>query len=369
MVLKNNRFACIAVNIFVHALLASMLMLISQLDMYAQGIEPFEDETIDILGPKEFCKPGIADKSKGAGLYLEWRAVRPQDFIVTETGAEAEQVRDRWRAGIKVPIVRRSNLQVVLGYSYRNEEFAFSSTTSDFEDSFIGLIDDRTLLSNQFNINIVKPTNNINYLIGRFGMRYRGDYGNFISVSSTFLSYEFAAGFGRKISQDTEWSIILAGDIDKSGLRMLPFFIYHQNITEKFGVELSLPSKMRWRYNLRPGTLLLFDTEYKLTSYILDNTQAQELNLYNPMIHGGSHLAFRHAEVEISFNVQKHIFSWFWTSAKIGYQISRNSKFEVANTRDELFRINLGNAPVLEFELFIYPSPYCKKDFIKTTRI
>ena len=353
----------------IYALFLVVLISSASNSIFAQGIEPFEDETIDILAPKEFCKPGVADKSKGAGLFLEWRAVRPQDFLVTETGAEAEQVRDRWRAGIKFPVVRRSDLQIVLGYSYRNEEFAFSSQTSDFQDSFIGLIDDRTLLSNQFNINIVKPTNDIHYLIGRFGMRYRGDYENFISVSSTFLSYEFAAGFGKKISNDKEWSIILAGDIDKSGLRMLPFFIYNKNLSSKFGVELTLPAKMRWRYNLDPGTLLLFDTEYKVTSYILDNTKAEEQNLYNPLDFDDSHLAFRHAEVEISFNIQKHLFSWIWASAKVGYQISRSSRFEVAKTREELFNINLGNAPVLEFEIFLYPSPYCKKDFIKTTRI
>jgi len=321
---------------------------------------PIPDEDESEL-PKEktnFCRPGVANQSRGRGILLE-RRITGQQYQAPDIGdidgANASEIgqMERLKAKIKIPLVNAPSLKVLAGYEYMRETFHFNRI-GHYNEAVFSSLHDNPLHTNKYSLYITKSFNGKYYGGLRLRTSYRGDHEKAIAFDSRYATYSGLLAFGMKASEDLEYGVGLTFGRNFFRTQVLPFGIYNQTFNDKWGIETVLPVQIMGRYNFSPTHLLLFGVEYQSKSYSIDVYER-----------GGEELAvphyFRRAEIAFKATYDKHLFSWIWFTAEAGYQLPLESRFD--NTQDPSmnFRTRTSPQPFFSFGLFVTPSRDCIK--------
>lgn len=343
-----------------YSLSKSLLILFALLwqDAGAQSLSFTEKEDIDLT--KEcgaFCRPGVTNKSRGRGLLIERTMIGDQNLAPRPGGIEGANASEvdyveQFRAKIKIPLVNAPSLKVLAGYEYQQEAVHFDRI-GYFNQELLQSLNGKPLRTNKYSVYITKSFNERVYGGLRLRTSYRGDYAQMMNFDPRYATYSGLAAVGFKERDDLEWGLGLMFGRNFFNTTILPFGIFNQTFSDKWGIESVLPVSVMMRYNFTNTNMLLFGVEYQSQSYALD--------LLQPETQGLTPYHFRHAEVALKATYDKKLYSWVWFTAEGGYLFPRRARFD--NTIDEAYNFRARTSPQPYFRVGIFLCP--PRDMIK----
>ena len=169
-----------------------------------------------------------------------------------------------------LPVVHNSKFAMAIGPQYRTEQLEFEShdenpvhALSHWNLRYIGA-DIRSMISLtssswlMFNVNANKSGNINDYRLNQYP-----------------LNYTFSGAFLKKKSGDQEFGAGLLVNKGFTGVTVLPILIYHYNFSKKTGIEISLPYKAAFRYNISSSDILYAKAESLNRDYLIRSENAQ----------------------------------------------------------------------------------------------
>jgi len=201
-----------------------------------------------------------------------------------------------------IPVMRKSHFAMAVAPYYRSEQFEIKGTgaydgeqMSTWNLRSIGL-DMKSLIcfdSSTWMINAANVSKSANVTGG--------------SLSSVPFTYTLSSIFMKRRSPDTEMGLGIM--VNKSNnFLILPVVVYNHNFSSRFGIEMMLPHKLAWRYNMSPSDLLYVKAEANTRSYFL------------PQLTGDTQDAFRRIDVDMGVAYNKSFTSFFGAEIFAGYR-------------------------------------------------
>lgn len=302
---------------------------------------------------KNFCTPGIANKSRSRGLEITYN-ISGGGYV--ETGDdETEQIVGKMQSlesfslKVRVPVLLRKDFKVLLGYYYQPERYRIGQVDPELEP-FIGNLNGRLLKSNAFNLYATKAINEKYYTALRLKLGFNGDYEGWVNFDEQYMTYNAIGLFGIKKSDDFEWGVGLVYSKNMRRQLLLPFVMLNKNFNDKWGIETAPPAYILGRYNASPTSILLFGAEYNSRIYSIEpNSISFIQNRPQPSYN------MNHAEFNAVVSLEQQIVPWIWLNVKGGYQFNFNSRFETEIPGNTTLRIRPPNAPFFQMGIFLSP--------------
>ena len=317
-----------------------------------QSLSLTEKDDVDLTKDcAVFCRPGVANKSRGRGLLIERTMVgnqnlAPRPGAIEGANASTIDYAERFRAKIKIPVINAPSLKVLAGYEYQQEAVHFDRI-GHFNQELFESLNGKALRTNKYSVYITKSFNERIYGGLRLRTSYRGDYAQMMNFDPRYATYSGLAAIGFKEREDMEWGVGLMFGRNFFNTTLLPFGVYNQTFNDKWGIESVLPVRIMMRHNFTPTNMILFGVEYQSSSYSLD--------LLQPGTSGITPYHFRHAEIALKAVYDKHLYSWIWFTAEAGYLVPRRARFD--NTLDESYNFRARTSAQPYFSVGVFLSP------------
>ena len=201
-----------------------------------------------------------------------------------------------------IPLVLKPRFAMAIGPHYRSEILELKGAEDDSNDQMaswklrtIGvdiksclMLDSSSWLINTANIS---QSGNVNdNAQGAIPVTY--------TVSSTYL---------RRTSANTEMGLGIMFNKSNSTL-VLPVFVYNHNFSAKQGLEISLPHKIAWRYNLTPTDIIYLKSEANIRTYYIREPVLEKYDM------------FRRIDVDMGVTYNKQITGFMGAELFAGYR-------------------------------------------------
>lgn len=201
-----------------------------------------------------------------------------------------------------IPLALKSRFTLAVAPHYRNEELELKDEDDDAYDQMASW----RLRSIGLDIKSMFRLDTTSWLVASLNINQAGniDAGQ---ASTIPLSYTASAIFIKRKAANKEVGYGLLVNKANSFL-ILPVFIYNYNISERFGIEVSLPHKIAGRYNLSPTDILYVKAEGNTRTYFL----GQSMN--------GSADLFRRIDIDMGVSYNKQFLSLLGAEIFAGYR-------------------------------------------------
>lgn len=332
---------------FIKDSLLISLLILSFAELSAQNTRSLllEDMSESDFQIKCFCKPGVQNKSRPKGLQFYYNVIGPGNLKSDQISQNPRFTKFR-KAVFKLalPVLRHEKHRVFMSYAFHAEQYEFKEIENDFDGLFTQL-DDRNFKSSTLNLFYTRSINEKNYLGFSLNNSFNGDYEGLFSLGSRYHILTAVAALGFKKSEDNEWGfgVAYSNSFRNRSFRFLPFFYWYKNFNQKWGLESTIPSKIYFRYNHNPNTILLFGYNYNGESYSFDS-QSQN-----------SRLTFNHNELQFLVKLERKIVDWVWLDLAGGYQHNFDTTFENQTEQSDLLSVKPGGSAYMRIGFFISP--------------
>jgi len=297
---------------------------------------------------EEFCQPGVAHKSPGKGLSIEYgyfpgyRQVSSNEEEVLVNGNH------HFLAKFKVPILNKKRMKILLGARYFEEVYLMNETKQG-ENWLFHNIDGKKLKSHRFSAYLSHSLGKQYYLGLKGELSYNGDYDSFLNLNGRYRESNLVALLGKKKSENKEWGLGLITRLGYRSAATYPFLIYNQTINEHWGIESTLPIKMMLRYRFHESALILFGGEMASRNYSVDLQKGQ-----NDSPLGRYTITNPEAQLNIAF--QQQISDWVWLEMKTGYVKYLNSAVDGKRAVSDFdFNVDKKDSGFFKVGLFLSP--------------
>jgi hypothetical protein len=302
------------------------------------------------------CSPGVDNKSMSKGIVFEY-GINPDGRVKPRNGtifSEPTKIggNHRYMFKMKVPILNKKKIKLLAGWNYYSEEYNFDYIGTDSRSIF-NTIDDQELKSSRISLYMIHPINHKYYLGVKAVASYNGDYNGVFEFDKRYSNYDIAAIFGVKKRSNLEWGVGLLARrnyIRGTSMPIVPFAIFNHTFNEKWGIEMTIPTSLKGRYNINEKNIMLFGTEFDSRTYSID---INDTNFTDPI-----HYTMRRSELRLTLQYQRHLGSWFWMELKTGFVSNFTTTFEVRDDgqRDVTpLTFTPSNGPFFKMGLFISP--------------
>lgn len=295
------------------------------------------------------CKPGVIHKSPGKGLLINYMTY--PNYQITAPGARTPveiENNNRLLYKLKIPVFNRPGLKFLVGGQYMSERFNFTNNQTD-DFAFFDRLNSTTFKSAEGAVYFSKSLNHQHFITIKASARFSGDYDKFVSIEDRYAVYRVVGLFGIKKRDDMEYGF---GFLYSNGFRKtvaLPFGFFNRTFNDKWGIELGIPVSLKARYNIKPGSLMLFGADYASRSYSIDVYQSE------PAVYH-----FRRSAIEFSAAWQKRFTKWTWLEFKVGYAKNLNTKIRDLSI-DKRFQLPMTSGIFGAVSFFISPPDHlCK---------
>ena len=219
-----------------------------------------------VLSGHCFCqqnKPGIDGMAPSKWITIRntqapgrsYRTVGSQNKIYTQEDIYFKA----W-----LPIVHNSKFSLALAPQYRTEQLELKG---DGENS-IHMLSHWNLRYAGADLRSMVTVDSSSWLIFNANANKSGNFGD-NSFGSFPLNYTFSAAYLKKKSNNKEFGFGMIVNKSFTGITILPIFIYHYNFSKKTGIEISLPYKVAYRYNVTPSDIFYVKAEALNRNYLI----------------------------------------------------------------------------------------------------
>jgi hypothetical protein len=155
-----------------------------------------------------------------------------------------------------IPILHKPNYAVVIGPHYRTEQLEFKHTG----DNPMDRMGNWQLRSMGIDMKSFLRLNRNSYLVIASNVTKSGNLTS-VPLRHVPVNYNFASVYMKKRWDRNEIGLGLL--VSRAhNLTILPVFVLNHNFrSEKSGIEIALPKKISWRYNLAPSDIFYLKSE------------------------------------------------------------------------------------------------------------
>lgn len=173
-----------------------------------------------------------------------------------------------------IPVVIKSRFALAIAPHYRSEQMELKRATSEVADP----LSSWRLRAIGVDMKSFVRLDSSSWLINTANVSQSGNI-NDGRASRIPLTYTFSSTYLRRKSPNTEIGFGLMVSKANS-LMILPVFVYNHNFSSKQGLEISLPHKIAWRYNLTATDILFLKGEANTRTYFINNPTGDNFDLF-----------------------------------------------------------------------------------------
>jgi hypothetical protein len=229
-----------------------------------------------------------------------------------------------------IPLVVTERLKIAAGASYRTEQIETKGNSNpEFKN-----VNHWNLRSAGVDLKTVAQLSGQNSLIVSSNFSYSATVQR-LPLSSSPLNFTISAIFMERKSDDKEIGVGLMKSNTIDFLPVLPIMVWNQTFDKKNGIEISLPYKMAWRYNLSERNIFHLKAEGTSRSYFIDEPEAHRC---------------RRVDVDLGIAYTRLINRW------VGFEFFGGFRQNISNRliNDTSVKTNSGFA--FSSELFVIPA-------------
>lgn len=303
----------------------------------------------EILTPiKDFCHPGVLDKSPGKGVAIEYGYFPGYRQTSSDTDDSRVNVNHHFLAKFKIPIINKEKLKFLVGARYFEESYHFDNPEKEDDWLFYNM-DGKKLKSHRFSAYLSRSFGYQTYVGLKAELSLNGDYDSFLSMDKRYRESVLVGILGRKKNAYKEWGLGLVTRMGYRGVVTFPFLIYNQTFNDRWGIEATLPVKCMIRYRFNSSALILFGGEMASRNYSVDFEKG---NTHDPI--GQYTIVNPEGQLNIAF--QRKLSDWIWMEAKTGYVQYLKSPIDGKEQVSDIdFQVNKRSSGFLKVGLFLSP--------------
>ncbi len=280
------------------------------------------------------CKPGVSNSAPGKGAAFTYSFNGNYKLRSPETQMSSKVRRDeRFDAQLKIPVINSPVFKFLIGLKYTLERYHFDKIIPENYPLFRRL-NETDLKNTGIAAYAVCPINEKYYTSFRLSANWQGDYKTFATINNRFAVYRLASVFGIKKSDHLEYGIGLLVNKGFKNNSVVPFGFYNQTFDEHWGLEMTLPTSIKLRYNFSEQSMLLAGTEFSSQTYAMMVYEPTS----NPYVVNGVEKApyhYKRSSLDAVVTFYRQLAGWTWIQVKCGYSFKLKSE-----ARDLPERIN-----------------------------
>ncbi|MDX1627264.1 MAG: DUF6268 family outer membrane beta-barrel protein, partial [Fulvivirga sp.] len=210
-----------------------------------------EDESVKIPSDDPLVK--LANRYKPRPKFAEFNVELFQPFGVeadaVTSGQERATVRENLirEVKLKFPVLLKDSFNIIGGLGYRHEQFKFEDQT-DPDFPFFSQFEDKSLKRISFQLYFKRDLKKERFLYVFFRSSLNSDVPSFENFENQ-LKVSITTVFGRNKSLHKALGYGISFGYDFGQPAIFPLFIYTNDFTQHWGLELMLPKKAQLRYS------------------------------------------------------------------------------------------------------------------------
>jgi hypothetical protein len=163
-----------------------------------------------------------------------------------------------------LPIFHKPTFSMAIGPQYRTEQLEFEGENENVANS----LSHWNLRYAGADLRSMVSLNPSSWLMFNINANKSGNFGDY-SFSKYPVNYTLSVAYVKKKSNNKEFGAGLLVNNSFTGVTVLPILIYHYNFSKNTGIELNLPYKMAWRYNISESDILFVKAEAQNRNYLI----------------------------------------------------------------------------------------------------
>ena len=296
-----------------------------------------------------YCIPRLKTMNKPKVIEFNYRNILEYGIdtriFATDTSYSDQMRRERmldFKA--KIPILLRSNFELILGLNYRSEQFKFRNegTTGG---AFYESLNRKPLQTFGTTLYGTKPFKGNNYLSFRTSFRLSGDFSQ--TTYDDYFRSSVSALYGWRTSSTCSWGTGISHNYVFGRQSLMPIAFISKKFSPKLDFETVLPVSVKLRYAFNEKNILQVETRVSGESY---NITLDPFD-YSIFLQRSDWLSY------ITFD--REIYDFFWIGATIGsrYNVSFDlfEKNAFLDQSEPVISNNIQHSLYAKFSLFIVP--------------
>ncbi len=307
------------------------------------------DERITIKSEKPIMKAAERFKPRPKFIELEFETlnnfrIRAKSDQVGDADARASQNLIR-QAKLKFPLILKKDANLIGGLSYRHEQFKFDRVSEPGYPLYVQF-EDKPLKRIAANFYYKRNMRNQHFFFAFLNNSLNSDdpqFENFLDQ----LKSSFSIIYGKQVNPNKQLGYGVSFGYDLGQPSVFPLFIYNNDFSLHWGLELLLPKSTKLRYS--PSNELHF--------YATTELQGASYHLQNEVLEGFERLEFRRSSVRFNLTVEREIHDWLWIGGTLGYRLPINFFLSEPRERrnNSIILLDVKTAPYFNFSIFVVP--------------
>ena len=232
------------------------------------------------------------------------------------------------RAEATFPVVSTNKILFSLGGNYVEQRYSLKALPAGEVNPMHQTLSEGSIRNLSGIATLFKPLNERNFILAQLQGDYAGDWSltqwhnpKFIKVSGAVI-YGFKSENNRRM-----WGLGLTRTYRAGEVNYLPLFMFnYTNPSEKWGIEMLLPARADYRYNISKRNIIRAGLELEGSSYRLSDRNghiASALVLQDTSAKVGdfNKLELRRSDIRLRAMWDFPIKDFYWLSVSVGYRL------------------------------------------------
>ena len=273
---------------------------------------------------KAYCSSKILAQTPNRLIGIGYEVFGP--FNLTTNSISTQENNALLSHGLRLeanfPVVSTNKIIFSLGGAYSEQNYVLDKTAQNNTNNPII----QTLANGSIrNLNIVgtlfKPFDEKNFLLTQVLGEYAGDWTFLRWQNPAFIKVSATAIYGRKTNERKMWGVGLTRTYRAGEVNYLPVFLFNYTApSEKWGLEMLLPARADFRYNISKRNIIKVGLELEGTSYRLNDRDGYFAN--NPLFQGKTDkLELRRSDIRLRAIWDFPVKNFYWLSVSAGYRL------------------------------------------------
>jgi hypothetical protein len=245
------------------------------------------------------------------------------------------------RLETNVPVVSTNKILFSLGGSYIEQRYAFGDAEMMNDNPMYQTLNARSIRNLSLIGTLFKPFDEKNFLLVQGQADYAGDWNLREWHSPRYLKYSLTAVYGQKLNPRFIWGVGLSRTYRAGELNYVPVVMLNYTaLSENWGIEMLLPARADFRYNISRRNILRFGFELEGASYRLNDRDGFFAN--NAAFAGMNtdQLELRRSDIRLRAMWDFSMKNFYWLSVSAGYRlVYRYNVDQVDTSEDQSLRL------------------------------
>lgn len=292
-----------------------------------------------------------SERFKPRPKFIEFNYETFDGFAVKATSGAIGDARARIRqnlvrtAKFKFPIILKKHLNLIGGFGYQHEQFKFTNITEPGYPLFVAF-EDKPLKKISSSFYLRRNLKNKKFLFLFLNNSLNGDAAPFVNFFDQLKS-SIAVIYGKQKNPNKQVGYGLSFGYDLGQPSIFPLFIFNNDLSLHWGVELILPKSAKLRYS--PSNKIHF--------YAVAELQGASYHIQNLSLAGGNKFEFRRSSARLNLKIEREIHDWLWLGITAGYRMPLSIFVSEPGEgrKNSLIKVDAKNAAYYQFSIFMVP--------------